>query len=223
VKTGGDFRIRGVSPAEGIEIQQRLRRLVSRRWDGRNVGLIAGLDVHFPTRERVRAAAAILTYPDLEIIERKSHEEACVFPYVPGLLSFREIPPILSLWKKIKRKPHLVLCDGQGIAHPRGLGLASHLGLILEIPTIGCAKSPLYGRFDEPGRSKGERSPIVAPGGGTIGSVLRTRDGTRPLYVSIGHGISLARAVRFVLSCTPKYRIPEPLRAAHRLAGGHVA
>ena len=116
MKTGGDFRVRNVSPAEGIEIQKRLRRLVSRRWDGRTVRLVAGLDVHFPTRERVRAAAAILAYPSLEIVERKIHEEACVFPYVPGLLSFREIPSLLALWKKLERKPDLLLCDGQGSA-----------------------------------------------------------------------------------------------------------
>jgi deoxyribonuclease V len=113
----------------------------------------------------------------------------------------------------------LLLCDGQGTAHPRGLGLASHLGLLLDIPTIGCAKSPLYGDFDQPPPAKGSRAPIRDPGGRTIGTVLRTRESTRPLFVSVGHRIDLRTAVRMVLATTTRYRIPEPLRAAHRLAG----
>ena len=210
-----------VAPAEGIALQRRLARFVRRRWDGRRIGLVAGADVHFPTRGVSRAAVALLSYPRLEIVEQAVYEGPCAFPYIPGLLSFREIPAILEAWRRIGRTPDLVLFDGQGIAHPRGLGLASHAGLVLGIPSIGCAKSPLFGSFEAPGRLRGERSPIRDPAGKTIGAVLRTRDGTRPLFVSVGHLVSLERAVEIVLSCAPRYRIPEPLRAAHRLASSN--
>jgi deoxyribonuclease V len=207
-----------VSPAEGIEIQRRLRPLVRRAWDGRAIRLIAGTDVHFPSRGIARAVIVLLTYAGLEIVESSAYEGPCTFPYVPGLLSFREIPPLLEAWRKLRETPDCILCDGQGIAHPRGLGLASHLGLVLGIPTIGCAKSPLYGTFEEPGPARGDSSIIKDPLGRTIGSVVRTRDRTRPLYVSIGHLVSLRKAVSIVLSCSRRFRIPEPLRAAHRLA-----
>lgn len=208
-----------VTPSEGIEIQKRLGHMVRRRWDGRSIRLVAGADVHFPSKTTARAAIAVLKYPELEIVESTLRESPCTFPYVPGLLSFREIPPLLDAWNGLGKKPDLILCDGQGIAHPRGLGLASHLGLILALPTVGCAKSRLTGDFDEPGPFKGERSPLIDGRGGTIGTVLRTRDRTRPIYVSVGHMIDLKTAVRIVLECTPRFRIPEPLRAAHRLAG----
>ena len=212
-------RIEGITPAEGIAIQKELSREVSRSWDGRRVGTVAGADVHFPSRERVRAAVVLLSFPRLERIGESVYEGPCVFPYIPGLLSFREIPPILEALKSLEGRIDLLLCDGQGIAHPRGLGLASHLGLLLDIPTIGCAKSPLFGDFDQPGTAKGSRSPIRDPRGRTIGAVLRTRDSTRPLFVSIGHRIDLRTAVRLVLATTTRFRIPEPLRSAHRLAG----
>jgi len=208
-----------VTPAEGIEIQKRLRSLVRRSWDGRTIELIAGADVHFPSKGTVRSAVVILTHPGLEIVDSSVHEGPCTFPYVPGLLSFREIPPLLEAWKMLRERPDCILCDGQGIAHPRGLGLASHFGLVLGIPTIGCAKSPLFGEFEEPGPDRGDTAPIRDPHGRTIGAVVRTRDRTRPLYVSVGHGVSLRKAVSVVLSCSPRFRIPEPLRAAHHLAG----
>lgn len=208
-----------VSPAEGIEIQRRLRPLVRRSWNGRAIRLVAGADVHFPARGAVRAAIVVLSYPALEIVDRSVFEGPCAFPYVPGLLSFREIPPLLEALRALRAAPDCVLCDGQGVAHPRGLGLASHFGLATGIPSIGCAKSPLFGLFAEPGPNRGDESPIEDPAGRRIGSVLRTRDRTRPLYVSIGHLVSLRKAVSIVLSCTGRFRIPEPLRAAHRLAG----
>jgi deoxyribonuclease V len=208
-----------LSPAEGIQAQKKLSKLVIKRWDRRNVSLVAGTDVHFPSRTTARAAVVVLTYPDLEIVESSTYEGPCIFPYIPGLLSFREIPPLLRAWRRLKKTPDLVLCDGQGITHPRGLGLASHFGLVLDVPTIGCAKSPLFGEFEEPGPKRGSRSSIRDKSGKTIGVVLRSRDDTRPLYVSIGHRINLQTAVRIILSCTPRFRIPEPLRAAHRLAG----
>ncbi len=208
-----------VSPAEGIAIQKEMRGRVLRRWGRRSVDLVAGTDVHFPRRDTLRAAIVICTYPALEIVESSVHEEPCTFPYIPGLLSFREIPGLIAAWHGLRSKPDIVLCDGQGIAHPRGLGLASHLGLVLDIPSIGCAKSPLFGEFTEPGPLKGNRSAIKDKQGETIGAVLRTREGTRPIYVSVGHRIDLPNAVRIALACTTRYRIPEPLRAAHRLAG----
>jgi deoxyribonuclease V len=211
--------VTGITPREGVRIQKELCSEVSRSWDGRTVRVVAGADVHFPSRERVRAAVVLLSFPDLELLEERVHEGPCSFPYIPGLLSFREIPPILETMKDLEGNADLMLCDGQGIAHPRGFGLASHIGLVLDIPTIGCAKSPLYGEFEQPPQAKGSRTPIRDPRGRTIGTVLRTRESTRPLYVSVGHRIDLRTAVRFVLASTPRYRIPEPLRAAHRLAG----
>ncbi len=208
------------TPAEAIKVQKKLRRMVSRRWDGRRVDLVAAADVHFPSKEVSRAALVTMTWPDLETVETVVHDSPTVFPYIPGLLSFREIPPILEAWKHLKRYPDLVLCDSHGTAHPRGLGMASHLGLVLQIPTIGCAKSRLCGAHEEPGRSKGSRSPLKDARGRTIGSVLRTRDGINPVYVSTGHMINLRRAERFVLACCPELRIPVPLRCAHRAASG---
>ena len=208
-----------ILPSEGIALQKELRTLVSRKWDGRKVGKVGGLDVHFPSKNIARAVAVIMSFPRLETIETSVVETECTFPYVPGLLSFREIPPLLKAIGKLKTRADIFLCDGQGIAHPRGLGLASHLGLILDSSTIGCAKSPLFGRFTEPGPEKGMRSPIKDRRGNTIGYVLRTRAHTSPIYVSIGHKISLRKAVSFVLQCTPRFRIPEPLRLAHHLAG----
>ncbi len=211
-----------VSPSEGIAIQRELSHEVIRRWSGGGINLVAGADVHFPSKSRALAAVTILTYPDLELIEYKSLESDCRFPYIPGLLSFREIPALIDVFDSLDRIPDLVLCDGQGIAHPRALGLASHLGIELDIPTVGCAKSPLFGAFREPGTERGARSPIKDKSGKTIGTVLRTRNGTKPIYVSIGHLIDLRTAVRYVLSCTPRFRIPEPLRTAHRLASGNL-
>ncbi len=208
-----------VTPAEGIEIQKRLRPLVRRSWGGRTVRLVAGADVHFPSRGAVRAAIVVLSHPALEIVDWSVFEGPCTFPYVPGLLSFREIPPLLEALRALRAAPDCVLCDGHGIAHPRGMGLASHFGLVAGLPSIGCAKSPLFGRFEDPGPIRGDESVIVDPAGRRIGSALRSRDRTRPLYVSIGHLVSLRKAVSIVLSCTGRFRIPEPLRAAHRLAG----
>jgi deoxyribonuclease V len=210
-----------VTPSEGIQIQKELRALICRRWDGRAIRLIAGADVHFPAKERARAAIAILSYPELRVVESSVYEGPCTFPYVPGLLSFREIPPLLEAWKRLEAAPDIILCDGQGIAHPRGLGLASHFGLVLGVPTVGCAKSPLYGTFKEPKPARGSTSPIKNPSGETIGAVVRTRDRTRPLYVSVGHRISLRKAISVVLAASNRFRIPEPIRAAHHIASGN--
>lgn len=190
-----------------------------KKWDGRDVNLVAGVDVHFPSKDIARAAIAVASWPELETVETSCADLPCSMPYIPGLLSFREIPPVLEAWKALARRPDLILCDGHGLAHPRGFGMASHLGLILDIPSIGCAKSHLFGSFAEPGPLKGETAKVAGKSGAVIGAVLRTRAATRPVYVSVGHLIDLDTAVRFVLGCCPRYRIPAPLREAHRLAG----
>jgi deoxyribonuclease V len=141
------------------------------------------------------------------------------FPYVPGYLSFREIPVVLAALARLRQQPDLILCDGQGIAHPRRVGIASHLGVLTGTPTIGVAKSRLIGEHEEPRAVRGVWSAL-RDGEELIGAVLRTRVGTKPLYVSIGHRVSLETAIEFVLACTTRYRLPETTRAAHRLASG---
>jgi len=138
------------------------------------------------------------------------------FPYIPGFLSFREIPPLLDIFKKISIVPDILFCDGQGIAHPRGFGLASHLGILLDIPAIGCAKSVLVGKYVEPSVTKGSSSPLVYQEQ-QVGAAVRTRKGVKPVFVSVGHKLCLDDAVKIILQCSPKFRIPEPLRLAHRM------
>ncbi|HMA76627.1 MAG TPA: deoxyribonuclease V [Candidatus Krumholzibacteriaceae bacterium] len=208
-------------PAEGIKLQKKLRSRVILKWDGRKINLVAGIDVHFPEKNTAFAAVALFSYPQLELVDSSCAARHCDIAYIPGLLSFREIPPILKAWNQLRKKPDLILCDGQGIAHPRGLGLASHLGIELDLPTIGCAKSPLFGKYDLPPPLKGDKSPIFDKERNRIGYVLRTRDNVKPLYISPGHLIDIETSVDIVLSCTTKYKISEPLRAAHRMAGGN--
>jgi deoxyribonuclease V len=148
------------------------------------------------------------------VVEQKSARRRLAFPYVPGLLSFREAPAVLAAVRRLKNVPDLFMLDGQGCAHPRGLGLASHVGLILDRPTLGCAKSRLCGTFTEPGRRRGGRSPLEM-GGRSVGAVVRTRDGVKPVFVSVGHRLTLAEATEWVLRCCRTYRLPEPIRLAH--------
>ena len=207
-------------PGEAAGLQRRLSEFVRSEWDGRGVHFIAGVDVHFPFKNTARAAIVVAAWPGLEVVETSCAEFPCSMPYIPGLLSFREIPPVLEALRALAARPDLILCDGHGLAHPRGFGMASHLGLLLDTPSIGCAKSHLFGSFTEPGPLKGETAKVIGKSGAVIGAVLRTRDRTRPVYVSVGHLIDLENALRFVLGCCPRYRIPVPLREAHRLAGG---
>lgn len=208
-----------ISPSEGIELQRKLKSLIVKRWHGGEIRVVGGLDVHFPSKYTARAVAVTVSFPDLKPLEKAIYEGEISFPYIPGLLSFREIPPLLKAIDKLKKLPNIFLCDGQGIAHPRGMGLASHLGLLLDMPTIGCAKSPLYGNFEMPEPERGSKSPIRNDKQETIGYVLRTRSFTKPVFVSIGHRVSLRKAASIVLACSPRYRIPEPLRIAHSMAG----
>jgi deoxyribonuclease V len=159
----------------------------------------------------------VLTYPDLEWLTGAVAESPVRFPYVPGLLSFREIPALLAAIEQLDVLPDVILCDGHGIAHPRRFGLACHLGLWLGQPTVGCAKSLLYGQHADPALERGSVASLVGGEQG-IGAVVRTRTNVKPVYVSVGHLISLSDAVEIVLNCASRYRLPEPLRAAHRMA-----
>jgi len=207
-------------PKEAVKTQSKLRNLVVERGTVKNIRLIAGADVSVSAdRLMMNAAVSLHSYPDLKPLEQVTQKGIPTFPYVPGLLSFREGPLLIDCFKKLKRKPDVIIFDGQGIAHPRRFGIAAHLGVLLDIPSIGCAKSPLYGEYDTPGNEKGSFSYIKEKDGRIIGACLRSRSGVKPIFVSVGHKLSLKQAVDTVLECTPRYRLPEPIRAAHNLAG----
>jgi deoxyribonuclease V len=203
-------------PADARQIQERLRERVIRRDCFTVVRRICGVDVGFRGRRAV-AACVVMSFPGLEILEQRSRQGPVEFPYVPGLLSFREIPPLAGVLQEMRAEPDLIIADGQGIAHPRGFGLASHLGVLLNRPAIGCAKSRLIGTFEEPGAEAGSWTYLYRDDE-IIGAVLRTRDGVRPVFVSIGHMISLHSATSYVLKSCRGYRITEPVRAAHKMA-----
>lgn len=209
-----------VTAKEAIAIQERLRHKVIRQDDLGPVHTVAGVDVGFEEEGSItRAAVAVLSFPDLQLQETAVVRRPTTFPYVPGLLSFREVPAILDALAALETPPHLLLCDGQGLAHPRRFGLACHLGVLSNIPAIGVAKTRLTGRHQPVGEDKGSQQPLWHQGE-RIGMVLRTRTRVKPVYVSVGHRISLETAVAYVLRCTPKYRLPETTRQAHRLASG---
>lgn len=177
---------------------------------------VAGLDCAFSRdKQRIVAAVVVQSLPDLRVIATARAVLPVTFPYIPGLLSFREAPVCLAAIEKLDLEPDVFLVDGQGIAHPRRLGLAAHLGLFLDRPTIGCAKSRLIGTYRKPGREKG-RHTWLYDGDEVIGAVLRTRTDVRCLFVSIGHRCDLPAAIRTVLQCTTRYRLPEPTRLAHQ-------
>ena len=181
---------------------------------------IAGVDVAFAENRTItKAAVVILSYPDLTILETAIAQIPTTFPYVPGYLSFREIPAILQVLEKISLTPDLIFCDGQGIAHPRRLGIASHLGVLMDIPTIGVAKSILVGKHQPVPPEKGQWVPLVHQKE-VIGAAIRSRVNVKPLYVSLGHKISLETAIAYIQSCLIKYRLPEPTRLADKLSKG---
>lgn len=207
-----------VTPAEARAIQDSLRDEVITHNDLGPVRYVAGTDVAFEDKLRItRGAVAVLSFPGLELIEHAIARRPTSFPYVPGLLSFREIPVLLDALDELRITPDLVLCDGQGVAHPRRFGLASHLGVVTGLPTIGVAKSRLIGTHEGPPAAKGSRVPLF-DGEEVIGTVLRTRTNVRPVYVSIGHRVNLKTAVAFTLKCLSRYRLPETTRWADRLA-----
>ncbi|MEK7322086.1 MAG: deoxyribonuclease V [Pseudomonadota bacterium] len=207
-----------VSPAEAIALQQRLRGEVIARDELGEVRRIAGVDVGFEEQGRItRAAVVVLSFPDLTVEEHVLARLPTEFPYVPGLLSFREVPAVLEALGQLPRLPDLLLCDGQGIAHPRRLGIASHLGVLSGLPTIGVAKSRLVGIHVPLAEEKGAAVELYDRGE-LVGKVLRTRDRVRPLYVSLGHRVSLETSLHYVMRCVTRYRLPEPTRQADKLA-----
>jgi len=202
--------------ADAGKMQERLREKVAIVPYQGEPATVAGVDAAF-SRTHVCAAACLYTYPDLRCIEQATAVRKLRFPYVPGYLTFREGPAIIAALGTLNRRPDVILVDGQGIAHPRGIGIASHLGVLLDIPAIGCAKTRLIGDHREPGTKKGAWSELRLAGI-TVGAVLRTRDGVNPLFVSPGHRMDLESGIRIVLACIGRYRIPEPLRCADMLS-----
>jgi len=213
----------GVSVAQAREIQFSLAKKVSTEKGVVNPRLIAGIDISAPDARGVATGAVVvLRYPELDIVEVEEARSKIGFPYVPGLLSFRETPLILAACERLSNVPDLVLVDGQGIAHPRRFGLASHVGLLLDLPTVGCAKSILCGVHQPLGEEAGSQAELLDKGE-LVGAALRTKSGVKPVYVSVGHRIDLASALEWVLKCCRGYRLPEPARLAHQAAGGMLA
>jgi deoxyribonuclease V len=207
-----------LTPAAARALQGCLSGQAERRDRLGPIALVAGIDVGFEGHGRVtRAAVAVLRPNDLQLVESSLARRPTEFPYVPGLLSFREIPAVLDALAALRCAPDLLLCDGQGLAHPRRFGLACHLGWLLDTPSIGVAKSRLLGDFIPPSADRGAWAPLMDQGQ-VVGAVLRTRSGARPVFVSPGHRIEVASAVRLALACTDRFRLPEPSRAAHQLA-----
>ena len=206
-----------IAQAKEIQLQLASKVILEDRLPD-EIHYVAGVDVGFEDSGKItRAAVTVLKYPSLQLQESSLIKIDTCFPYVPGYLSFRELPAVLKAFEQLNLRPDIVLCDGQGIAHPRRLGIASHLGVLTGLPSIGVAKSRLIGEAREPGRQKGSKC-LLYDGNEKIGYVLRTRTDVKPLYISPGHKVSLMTACDIVLKCTTKYRLPETTRTAHHLA-----
>lgn len=209
-----------LTPEAAIALQQQLRENIITTDQLGDVQYVAGVDVGFEQEGTItRAAVAVLRLEDLQLHDRAIARRPTHFPYIPGLLSFREVPAVLDALESLKMLPDLLLCDGQGTAHPRRFGIACHLGLLTNLPAIGVGKSLLVGKHAEPPQERGSWTPLLHKGE-TIGVVLRSRLNTKPLYISPGHRISLETAIAYVMRCTTKYRLPETTRQAHNLASG---
>ena len=206
-----------LSPREAIDLQKSLRGSLVLRPPAQGPQTVAGADISFDKDDpTVYAGIVVLRLPDLSVVEEATVITEATFPYVPGLLAFREAPAILAVWEKLRTTPDAVMFDGQGVAHPRRFGIAAHVGLWLDRPTWGCAKSLLCGKYAEPAPARGSRSALVDKGE-TIGAVLRTKDHTSPVFVSAGNHMDLETAVDLTLRCGGGYRVPEPTRRAHLL------
>ena len=209
-----------VSPKEAAEIQTRLSARVLARDAIEAAHRIAGVDASYlPHRGTIRSAVALLSFPELQLVDQAVVEQPVTFPYVPGLLSFREAPAILAALDRLSAPPDLILCDGHGYAHPRRFGLACHLGVLTDIPTIGVAKRILVGQHERVPDRRGAWRPLM-DAGEVIGAALRSRSGVKPIFVSVGHKVSLESAIAWVMRCVTRYRLPETTRAAHRIAAG---
>ena len=207
-----------VTPEEARQFQNELRSQVVQTDRFGTINTVAGVDIGLK-KDIALASVVVLSFPELQVVDSVVTESPVRFPYIPGLLSFREIPPLLTAFTELQTEPDLVIVDGQGIAHPRRFGLASHLGLILDKPTIGCAKSRLWGRYEDPDSAQGAYTYLTDKGA-VIGAAVRTRANVRVVYVSIGHRISLDSARMWVLACCQGYRLPETTRYAHNAASG---
>jgi deoxyribonuclease V len=206
-----------VTYKEAVKIQEDLRDKVNLKQINKRIKYIAGLDVSYARGSNIMwAGVVVLDFPSLNKAEERWSQKKVSFPYIPGLLSFREIPALIDALRKLEIEPDLIFCDGQGIAHPRGLGLASHLGVLLNKATIGCAKSPLVGMYHKVGEDKGNYAYLTHQNR-IIGAVVRTRSKVKPIFVSPGYGVVLNDCVKFVLETCSKFRIPEPTRQAHLL------
>ena len=202
---------------EARDLQVKLARSLELTFPGGPLRFVAGADVSFNRFSPILyAGIVVLRFPDLHLVEESWSVTTTSFPYVPGYLSFREAPAVLSVFEQLKTVPDVMILDGQGIAHPRGLGLAAHVGLLLNLPTVGCAKSILVGEHAPVDDAKGSTTPLIFKGR-EVGQVLRTRTRVKPVYVSPGHLMDVNHAAEIVLRCSPRYRIPEPVRQAHRL------
>jgi deoxyribonuclease V len=208
-----------VNPKEAIEIQKKMRERVRIEPLVKEIKTIAGADVSLNRFSNILFAGIIvLSFPDLQIIEYQTIKTETTFPYIPGLLSFREIPGLLKVWEKIKNRPDVVMVDGQGIAHPRRLGIATHFGIVADVPTIGCAKSILTGIFEIPENIPGSESKLYdKTNHEIIGTIFRSKKNSKPLIISPGHTISIEQSVDIVKKCLRGYRLPEPTRQAHLL------
>jgi deoxyribonuclease V len=208
-----------LTPKQAMELQKQLAFEVIRTDDfDAPVKTVAGIDLGYDAKnDTSRAVVVVLSFPELELIESAEALLPIQFPYVPSLLSFRETPVAIKALEKLETAPDLILCDGQGIAHPRRFGIACHIGLLTNKPSIGVAKSILTGKFENLGEARGSVAPLISKKE-QIGAALRTKDKTQPVYVSVGHRISLETAVSYVLQCAPKYRLPETTRLADKMA-----
>jgi deoxyribonuclease V len=209
-----------LSPRAAIALQKQLAQQVTREVSCETVETVAGIDMSIRD-DMGRAAVVVFSYPELEIINHSIATRKITSPYVPGLLSFREGPVVLDALENLATQPDLLVFDAQGIAHPRRLGLASHIGVLVDLPAIGCAKSRLCGQYEEPGPERGNYT-FLTDHGETIGAVVRTRTNVKPVFVSVGHRIDLSTSIAYILNTGRGYRLPEPTRWAHQVAGGKI-
>ncbi len=208
-----------LAPHEAVALQKQMAGeiIYDRPLDIDSVRLVAGVDVSVKNNVS-NAAVVVLTFPGLEVIESVTAQRPTPFPYIPGLLSFREGPVLEEAFNRLEHEPDVFIFDGMGRAHPRRIGIASHMGLWLKRPTIGCGKTLLSGKYVEPPPERGAYVDLIDRGE-VIGAILRTRANTKPVFISPGHLIDLRSSVELIMHCTPKYRLPEPIRAAHKTAG----
>ena len=199
-------------------LQENMRAQVRLEPLDREPALIAGCDSSFPSSDTILSVFVLLRFPSLEVVEKVYHTSSVQLPYIPGLLSFREAPNVLLAYQQLRQKPDVIMVDGHGIAHPRRMGIAAHLGVLLDLPTFGVAKQKLTGTFQEPGTQKGSRSPLTHKNGELLGEVIRSKDNINPLFVSPGHRCDQATATRLTLACLRGYKLPEPTRLADHWA-----